>query len=130
MGKVIFMSCFPIEEKKAEHKAKNPAVNRMPITLAAIFFVALAVIGIAPASAAIDTTNITDAINLIGTVGSAFITALGTIFVDNLGTILTLVAVGIVIMVFSGFGAMIVRFAFSLIGNIGQEMDHRFIKRR
>jgi hypothetical protein len=78
------------------------------------------------ASATIDTANITDAINLIGTVGSAFIRALGTIFVDNLGVILTLVAVGIVIFVFGGFGQMIVKFMFSLFSNIGSKMDQKY----
>lgn len=78
--------------------------------------------------ATINTTNITDAINLIGTVGSAFIQALGTIFVDNLGTILTLVAVGIVIFVFAGFGKMIVGFMFSLFGNISEQMKQKYNK--
>ncbi len=80
-------------------------------------------------SATIDTTNITDAINLIGTVGGAFINALKTIFVDNLGTILTLVAVGIVIMVFTGFGQVIVRFAFGLLGSMEQKMAEKYHKK-
>lgn len=79
-------------------------------------------------TAVINTTNITDAINLIGTVGSAFIGALGTIFVDNLGTILTLVAVGIVIFVFAGFGKMIVGFMFGLFSNITEQMKQKYQK--
>ncbi len=81
-------------------------------------------------TATINTTNITDAINLIGTVGSAFIQALGTIFVDNLGTILTLVAVGIVIFVFAGFGKMIVSFMFSLFGNISEQMSAKYGRKK
>jgi len=81
-----------------------------------VLLVTLAFVG--SASAVIDTANITDAIDLIGTVGSSFIGALSTIFVDNLGTILTLVAVGVVILVFGGFGKMIVSFMMGIFGNM------------
>ena len=78
---------------------------------------------VSTASATINTANITDAIALIGTVGGAFITALGTIFVDNLGTILTLVAVGVVILVFGGFGKLIVKFMNGMLGNLTGQMS-------
>lgn len=79
------------------------------------------------ATVATETTgfSISNAIGLIGTVGSSFIQALGTIFVNNLGIILTLVAVGIIIFVFSGFGRMIIEFMKSLFGNITENMKKK-----
>lgn len=123
------MTCFPIEDKKSENKARNPIMDRMQIKLAAIFFVALAIVGISPASAAIDTANITDAISVLGTVGAGFINVLKVIFVDNLSTIILLALIGIVLVLFSGFASMILKFAFSLIGQVGGGLERRYIKK-
>lgn len=67
-------------------------------------------------------TSISGAIGLIGSVGSSFIQALGTIFVNNLSVILTLVAVGIIIFVFSAFGKVITEFMKSLFSNVSKNI--------
>ncbi len=69
--------------------------------------------------------SISNAVSLIGTVGSSFIQALGTIFVNNLGVILTLVAIGIIIFVFSGFGQMIMGFMKTLFTNVSENMKKK-----
>lgn len=79
------------------------------------------------ATVATETTGFTisNAVGLIGTVGSSFIQSLGTIFVDNLGVILTLVAIGIIIFVFSGFGKMIIEFMKTLFSNVTESMKKK-----
>jgi len=120
------MTCFPIEEKKSEKVARNPAMTRMIITIASVFFVSMLLVG--SASATIDTANITDAIAVLGIVGAGFIDVLKVIFVDNLGTIILLGLIGIILAMFGGFARMILTFAFSLIGNIGGSLNNKYIK--
>jgi hypothetical protein len=80
------------------------------------------------ASATIDTANITDAIAVLGIVGSGFINVLKVIFVDNLGTIILLGLIGIILALFGGFANMILKFAFSIIGNIGSDLGRKYGK--
>lgn len=117
------MTLFPYKHKPII-KANNPLMNRMVIRLGMLLFVAMSVVG--TASATIDTANITDAISVLGTVGAGFIDVLKVIFVDNLSTIILLALIGVVLMLFAGFARMILKFAFSMIGNVGQGLHERY----
>lgn len=103
-------------------------ITKADITRISLSIAVMATMMIGGASAAIDTTNITDAINVLGIVGAGFINVLKVIFVDNLSTIILLSLIGVVLMLFGGFAQVILKFAFSMMSNIGGKLDHKYNK--
>ncbi len=87
------MTCYPVEESKAAHKAKSSAVTRMLVLLGAILFVSMNVV--APAGATV-WDNITTMANGIATV----MPAVGNIISAIIEPILLLVFVGFFVGLF------------------------------